>query len=100
MQGFVADETNETHGRLQDVNDGDTITILSEKFVSNDGEDTVFSPMATIKINDGLQFSTTTLPDGKYEIYGIITDIFGNEHTTQFFLVNLQDGEVASTSLY
>ncbi len=95
LQGFVALEENDTQGRLEDINKGDVITIQGEEFAKKDGLETKFIDKETIEVDDNLQLSTTTLPNGRYQIYGIVTDLYGNEHLTDVFMFELQDGEVS-----
>ena len=99
LQGFVADELSGTHGRLEDIKDGDTITILAERFINSDSLDTEFFDVESFEVDDDLELSTVTLPDGRYQIYAIVTDIYGNEFLTRDFIVRIKDGSVVSAEV-
>ena len=94
LQGFVAREQDQTQGRLEDINPGDKITILSATFLSEDSTETEFSEIATITADDNLELSTMVLPDGDYQIYGIIIDLYGNEVTTKDYIIKLENGKI------
>ena len=97
LQGIVPIEEDETQGRLQDIAKGDKITVLSEKFVSKGSSDTDYSETATITADNELELSTITLPDGKYQIYGIVTDIYGNDFLTNNFVFTLESGQITES---
>ncbi len=99
LQGFVPIEEDDTQGRLQDINAGDVITILSERFVNNDGDDTEFIETASITADNSLELSTINLPDGSYQIYAVITDIYGDEFLTNFFDIKLEGGKVVEATV-
>ena len=94
LQGFVANEANNTQGRLEDVKQGDEIVILAEKFKDSETLDTEFNETSTIIVGDDLELSSVMLPDGHYQIYGIVTDLYGNEYLTRDFIVRLEGGTV------
>ncbi len=100
LQGFVAIEEDGTQGRLEDVKQGDKITILAEKFKDGETLDTEFKETSTITVGDDLELSSATLPDGRYQIYGIITDLYGNEYITHDFVVRLEGGEVIEAKAF
>ena len=97
FQGIVPIEVDRTQGRLQDVAKGDEVTVLSEKFVSKGSLDTDYSETAIITVDNDLELSTITLPDGKYQIYGIVTDLYGNESLTSNFVFKLEDGQITES---
>ncbi len=99
MQGFVELEEDGTQGRLENLESGDQITILAEQFESGDSLDTQFSETATIVVSDSMKLTTATLPDGYYQIYGIVTDLYGNERLTSDFIIRLEDGAVADAQV-
>lgn len=99
LQGVVPIEQDGTPGRLQDINIGDKITILSEKFVSKGSNGTEFVETASITVGDDLELSTITLPDGRYQIYAIITDLYGNEFLSNDYVFELKSGEVVESSV-
>ncbi len=94
LLGFVAQEDNGAQGRLEDIVEGDEITVLSEQFESNGGLDTHYIETETIEVAGNLELSAVTLPDGLYQIYGLVTDLYGNEYATRNFIVRLEDGSV------
>jgi hypothetical protein len=94
LQGFVAAEEAGTQGRLEDLQPGDSITLLAEKFTDADSADTELVEAGTVSAADGLALSSATLPDGRYQLYGVVTDIYGAEHTTRDFIVCLEGGAV------
>ena len=120
LQGFVADEEGGAQGRLENIDAGDEISILRERFIEKGSLDTEFVPAATITAGSAedasdtgdsgstvgsgdatgaLEITSTTLPDGRYQAYGIVTDIYGTEHTTRTFTFNLAGGKVTSAEV-
>ncbi len=104
LQGFVADDDNTADGsaasgRLEDIIEGDEIVVLSEKFEDNESLETKLIETATITASQNLELKKTKLPDGRYQIYGIITDIYGNEYTTKDYLFTLNNGEISQASI-
>ena len=99
LQGFVPLEDEQAQGRLESVNPGDEITILNERFVSAGNSETEYTDAATITVDDTLTLHTATLPDGSYQIYGIATDLYGNDYITRSFIVSLEGGAVAAARM-
>ena len=99
LQGFVADDSDETLGRLEDINPGDEISILAEQFKVKGELDTEFSEVASLVISENTEISPAVLPDGRYEIYAIVTDIYGEEYTSDSFIVYLEDGVVVQANM-
>ncbi len=99
LQGFIANEEAGTQGRLEDIQQDDTITILAEQFKDAVSTETQLIETATISAADGLELSSKTLPNGRYHVYGTITDIYGNEHETRDFIVTFTDGAVAEVKV-
>ena len=99
LQGFVADEEGGAQGRMDCIGAGDEISILRERFIEKGSLDTEFVPVATIAAGSALEITSTTLPDGRYQAYGIVTDIYGTEYTTRTFTFNLAGGKVTSAEV-
>ena len=106
LQGFVPDEARNTQalesdiaGRLEDIVAGDQIVILSEKFKNNESLETEYKETATIIASENLVLSKTLLPDGEYQMYAIVTDIYGNEYTTTDCYFTLTQGAMSNMSV-
>lgn len=100
LLGFVADEGDGAQGRLEDLRRDDKVTILAEKFKDDETLDTEFCETATVTVEDGMEVSSAMLPDGVYQIYGIVIDIYGGEHLTNVFVIRLESGKVVGVSCY
>ena len=108
LQGFVASEKAGAPGRLEDIQPNDTLVLLVERITGestdacNAGEDsdgggnaeTRLAEGATVSAADGLELSSAALPDGRYQVYGVVTDIYGGEHVTRDFIVYLKGGAI------
>ena len=106
LQGFVPDEARNTQalesdiaGRLEDIVAGDQIVILSEKFKNNESLETEYKETATIIASENLVLSKTLLPDGEYQMYAIVIDIYGNEYTTTDCYFTLTQGAMSNMSV-
>ena len=108
LQGFVASEKAGAPGRLEDIQPNDTLVLLVERITGestdagNAGEgsdgggnaETRLAEGATVSAADGLELSSAALPDGRYQVYGVVTDIYGGEHVTRDFIVYLEGGAI------
>ena len=108
LQGFVASEKAGAPGRLEDIQPNDTLVLLVERITGestdagNAGEgsdgggnaETRLVEGATVSAADGLELSSAALPDGRYQVYGVVTDIYGGEHVTRDFIVYLEGGAI------
>ena len=111
LQGFVASEKAGAPGRLEDIQPNDTLVLLVERITGestdagNAGEgsdgggnaETRLAEGATVSAADGLELSSAALPDGRYQVYGVVTDIYGGEHVTRDFIVYLEGGAIVQT---
>ncbi len=99
LQGFVAGEDAGAQGRLEDIGDGDTITVLAEQFDDPDSTATRLVEVGEVSAADGLALSSATLPDGRYQVYGVVTDIYGEEYTTRDFIVSVEGGAITQARI-
>ncbi len=108
LQGFVASEKAGAPGRLEDIQSDDTLVLLVERIVGESADaggasedsgggsnaETRLAEGATVSAADGLELSSAVLPDGRYQVYGVVTDIYGGEHVTRDFIVYLEGGAI------
>lgn len=73
--------------------------MLSEKFKDDETLETEFWETATITATKDLKLEKTVLPDGRYETYGLFTDFYGNEYTSNYFVFTLEEGKVTQASV-
>ena len=108
LQGFVASEKAGAPGRLEDIQPDDTLVLLVERITGESADvgggggssggggnaETRLTEGATVSAADGLELSSAALPDGRYQVYGVVTDIYGGEHVTRDFIVYLEGGAI------
>lgn len=89
LLGFV-DNDKKLMGRIVNLKPTDKITIQYEIGDGND-KDTSLKDQDTFTVGD-LELKLKIMPDGNYLIVGFITDVYGNNFTTNGVELNIKDG--------
>lgn len=92
LLGFIPMDASGLQGRLISINPGDKITILQNGFDRNLKLYTY--EVDSFTFDDSIGFSVGKLPEGYYQIYGIITDLYGNEYCTKAMDSKFADGKL------
>lgn len=97
LLGFIPLEENGRQGRLNDIVDGDEIIILQEVIDVNYEHSTLESE--PIIADGSLELSVQFLPEGYYQFYAIVTDLYGNEYCTNTILSDYKGGVLTAIAI-
>ena len=88
--GFIPASEEGGTGRMSGIKVGDTLRVMFYELL-NDGTERMCDGMSA-EYTGNEHFHVVVAPDGEYQMYIIVTDIFGNQYTSDVSHFTLEDG--------
>ena len=92
VQGFLPADSSGASERLQSVKPGDSITVLYEERTPNYTVNLIEGNRFVIE--DELRLSVKPLPDGYFQSYIVVTDIFGKQYYSNDAVLLKSNGHI------
>lgn len=92
VQGFLPAESGDAAERLQDVKTGDSVTVLYEEKTENYTVNIIEGEHFTVE--DELKPTVKQLPDGYFQSYIVVTDIFGKKYYSNDAVILKNNGKM------
>ncbi|MCR5824006.1 MAG: hypothetical protein K6G60_06195 [Lachnospiraceae bacterium] len=92
LLGFVPMEENGTQGRMLDIEAGDSLTLINEVLDTN--FDRTLKRSETVIFSEASEIVVAPLPEGYYQFYAIVTDLYGNEYRSDMILSEYTEGKL------
>ena len=92
VQGFLPADSSGASERLQSFKPGDSITVLYEERTPNYTVNLIEGNRFVIE--DELRLSVKQLPDGYFQSYIVVTDIFGKQYYSNDAVLLKSNGHI------